>query len=218
MIQPIKVNYQCTSSAHTANTWLRSLPDLVACDFECAIKYSPEDIADIKAELLTEIPSSRQIYLRSCLSACALDHPSHVDLTHFQVAWNDHESYVFILDNRRITDLVLNWLVTTTSKQIWHNATFDFKHIYYHTGKFPIDYEDTQILAKTILNHVEIQKAKTGLKELAGSSYGSWAISADKFTKAQMHDPDLLKYAATDPCATFWLWNSIQRHLNVTKM
>lgn len=214
MIQPIKVHYQSTSSAYTANQWLRSLPQLIACDFEAAVKYSANDLLFREALLEVEGPTRRQrITIQSQLDATALSHPVHVDLTHLQIAWSESEAYVFILDNKRIRDLVLNFLVTTTRRQVWHNATFDFKHIYFHTGKFPIEYEDSQILAKTILNHVETHKAKTGLKELAGARYGSWAVSPDMFTKDQMYDEDLLRYAATDACATFWLWNSIQKHI-----
>ena len=213
MIQNLKVTYKYTSSAYVANQWLRTLPDLIACDFEAAVKFTPEQIADFKLQLESATTNRQRVTLDALINATALDHPSKVDLTHLQVAWSDHEAFVFILDNRRIHDLILNFLVTTTKRQIWHNATFDFKHIYYHTGKLPIEFEDTQILAKTVLNHVEIHKAKTGLKELAGHKYGQWAISPDCFTKSQMYDKDLLLYAATDACATFWLWNSIKRHV-----
>ena len=95
-------------------------------------------------------------------------------------------------------------------------TTFDFKHIYYHTGKFPPNYEDSSILAKCILNHVDVDQATVGLKELAGKMYGSWSVSPDNFSKAQMYDPTLLLYAATDACATYWLWHSIQRHVKET--
>ena len=90
-----------------------------------------------------------------------------------------------------------------------NTPSYDFKQIYYYTHKFPKNYEDTQIFAKTIINHVETYKAKTGLKELAGHWYGDWAISADNFTTSQMYEEHVLRYAATDACATFRLWQSI---------
>lgn len=92
-------------------------------------------------------------------------------------------------------------------------SSYDFRQIYYRTGKFPPSFEDTQLLAKCILNHVETYKAKTGLKELAGHWYGDWGISADNFTLSQQFDPTVLRYAATDACATFKLYTSIQTHL-----
>jgi len=39
--------------------------------------------------------------------------------------------------------------------------------------------------------------------------YGDWGISTDNFNMSQMYDPKVLRYAATDACATFWLWQYI---------
>ena len=217
MYQPITVNYQSTSSAYVANQWLRTLPDLIACDTEAAIKFTPEQLTAMQAELDTNPPLRRAIELRAALAATALSHPYYVDLTHVQIAWSESDAYVFILDNKRITNLVLNFLVSTSRTQIWHNATFDFKHIYYHTGKFPPNYEDSSILAKCILNHVDVDQATVGLKELAGKMYGSWSISPDNFSKAQMYDPTIALYAATDACATYWLYHSIRDYCESTK-
>lgn len=217
MYQPIIVNYQSTSSAYVANQWLRTLPDLIACDTEAAIKFTPEQLTAMQAELDTVPPLRRAIELRAALSATALSHPYYVDLTHVQIAWSESDAYVFILDNKRITNLVLNFLVSTTRTQIWHNATFDMKHIYYHTGKFPPNYEDSSILAKCILNHVDVDQATVGLKELAGKWYGQWAVSPDYFDKSQMYDPDLLLYAATDSCASYKLYQSIRNYCESTK-
>jgi len=213
MQQSIKVTYQSTKSAYTANQWLRSLPALFAADFETAIRYTPADLASMQAELDTNPPKRRRIELESKLRATALDHPSHVVLTHCSIAISDSEAYVFILDNPRITNLILNFLVTTKKQQIWHNASYDFKHIYYHTGKMPISYEDTQIYAKTILNHVETWKANTGLKELAGKWYGNWAISADNFDLSTIYDEHVHHYAAIDACATYKLFDSINTYV-----
>lgn len=155
----------------------------------------------------------RAIELKAKLSATALDHPSHTVITHCSIATSDNFAYVFILDNPQITNRVLNFLTTTKIKQVLHNASYDFRQIYFRVGKFPIDYEDTQIFAKTILNHVDVQQATTGLKELAGKWYGAWGISADNFSVAQMYEPHVLLYAATDACATLKLWYSINRHV-----
>jgi len=214
MQQPIKVTYKSTTSAYTANQWLHSLPDLIACDFEAAIKYTSNQLAEWQRQLDEEdLSKLERKHLESLLSATALDHPSHVVITHLQIAISETESYVLILDNKKITDLVLTFLVTTTKKQIWHNASYDFRLIYYFTGKMPLNYEDTALRAKCILNHVEIYQAKVGLKQLAGAHYGAWAISPDHFTVDQMYDEKVLLYAATDSCATYWLWYSINRHV-----
>ena len=124
MIQPITVTYQHTSTAYTANQFLAAISSypLIACDFEVAVKYTPSDRAAMQAALDSDPPFLEQVRLRSCLAATALDHPSHCQLTHLSIAVSDSEAYVFILDNKRITDRVLSWLVTTPVKQIWHNA------------------------------------------------------------------------------------------------
>lgn len=88
--------------------------------------------------------------------------------------------------------------------------SYDFRHLYYHTGKFPINYEDSQILAKTLINHVDTFKARTGLKELQGHKYSAWGISSDNFTLAQMNEPHVLHYAAIDAAATYDLWQYLQ--------
>lgn len=218
MEAPIQVTYKHTSNVYTANQLLAEIAQypIISWDLEVAVKHTPEELDAFRAELATNPPKRRRIKLQSMLAATALDHPSHCTITHCSIGVSDHEAYVFILDNTKITNRVLNYLVTSTQKQILHNATYDFKHLYYHTGRMPTDYEDSQIFAKSILNHVEVHKATTGLKELAGARYGAWAISDDNFTTASYYDPKMLLYAATDACATLWLYHSINRHVETT--
>ena len=83
----------------------------------------------------------------------------------------------------------------------------------HNTGKLPTDYEDSQILAKTLLNHVDNSKSATGLKHLMGYKFGAWAVSSDNFTLANMYSPELIHYAAIDACATLTLWNEITSFL-----
>lgn len=211
----IKVTYKSTSNVYTANQYLAEIAQhpTFSADFEVAVRYTPEMLTAFREELNSNPTRRRQIELNSMLSATALGHASHCTITHCSIATNDHEGYVFILDNSKITNRVLNYLVSTTQQQIWHNASFDFRHLYHHTGKMPLNYEDTQLLAKTILNHVEVHKAQTGLKQLAGHKYGAWGLSEDNFTLEHMYDERMLLYAATDACATYWLWESINRHI-----
>lgn len=211
---PIQVNYQSTNVPYIANQWLRSLPDLFAADFETAIKYTESDLESFREELShADLPRLREIELKSKLTATALDHASHIRLTHLSVAWSESDAYVFIIDSQRMHDLVTNFLVTTTRKQIWHNASYDFRILYHFTGKFPLNYEDSQIRLKCLINHVETYKANTGLKDIMGDAYGDWGISADNFAVSQMYEPHVLKYSATDACATFKLYSNIENHL-----
>jgi len=189
---------------------------VLAMDFEACSKWSNEEKEEMKQFLKdhdedTSREEKRQI--RQFIESDGLSHPSLAYVTHFQIAWNDHESFVAILPTDRHRQWVFRWLTKTDVKQIWHNASFDFKHILYNTGRLPKNFDDTDILSKTLLNHVNILEAKTGLKHLMGYKYGDWAISADSFNISQMYDPDLIKYAATDPCATYALWEEIQESL-----
>lgn len=217
MTDTIQVKYKSTDNPYTALQWLNSLDSIAAFDFETACAYTTaeqQEFAELaKNESLPK--ADRRIY-HSMAKADALSHPTHVLLTHLSVGISESEAFVIILHNDHMRRLVLKWLIETDVCQIWHNATFDFKHIYYHTGKFPKNYEDSQQLAKSILNHVETYKANTSLKELAGPHYGDWAVSSDNFSLDQMYNERLIKYAAIDGAATFWLWNSMQRYLKET--
>lgn len=209
----IKVNYQSTNNAFTAQKWLANLPTLFAADFEVANKYTKEERAVFAHTVETSLDRLERVTAQAKLDSNQLGHPSHNELTHLSIAWSESDAYVLIIDNRSMLHVVLNFLTRTTSTQVWHNLSYDGKYIQYLTGKFPINYEDTQILAKTILNHVDTYKANTGLKQLAGHKYGGWGISSDNFTKEQMYDEHVLLYAATDACATYWLWTQIQANL-----
>lgn len=209
----INVAYKHTSNAYIAEQWLNALPDMFAADFETAIKYTAKQLEYFKYQRDNSPDPFVQIAAHSRLQATALDHPSHCALTHFSAAWSDSEAFVLVLDNPAITGILLDFLTTTLKKQIWHNLSYDAKHIMYHTGKFPPNYEDTQILAKTLLNHVDTYKANTGLKELAGGAYGAWGLSSEHFDLSHQHDPKVIKYAAIDAAATMWIWNRMQQYL-----
>lgn len=212
MFDSIQVSYKSTNRAYEANKFLNEIRkyEILGCDLEAASIYTPEQLEECEEVLKDDSWSKAdKIRAQSILNSSALSHPSHVVLTHGIIAVSESESYVFILDNDQITRLFMNFLVETEQIQVWHRASFDFKHVFYHTGKFPKNYEDTQILAKTLLNHVVVFKAKTGLKSLAGQWYGDWGISEDNFDISMMYDPKMLKYAGTDGCATLKLWHFI---------
>lgn len=221
-INPIKVNYKSTSILQEARSWLKELEqkELITCDFELAIKYTEEErkkLEAIRDNENTDYVERKQAM--GALSATALDHPAHSVFTHCSIAWSDHDAYVFILDSFELSKEVLTFLNTTTVKQVWFNASYDFLRLYYHTGKMPINYEDAQIYARLLFNHTDSQKFKLSLKGLAGAAYGDWGLSADYFDLSYIHDPTMIRYAATDACATFWVWerilNSVEdSHLN----
>lgn len=204
----INVNYESTNDPVTAQQWIDSLPNLFAADFEAAIRYTDEEVTEAKVKMLdTSLPKKERIAYQVIANATALGHPYHCTITHCSIAYTDQDAYVFIIDNQDIADVVLNFLITTEKTQIWHNYGYDGKLIAYYADGCAKNIEDTQILAKTLLNHVEVFKAKTGLKHLMGEVYGDWAISVDNFSVSQQYEEKVLKYAAIDACATFKLWD-----------
>ena len=213
LIESAAVTHQQTNDAKEALQWLNSITaPIIACDFEAASRYTDEEKEEFKAQLETASRLDKHI-LQQRIDSSGLSHPSLSRLTHMSLAYSETESYVFIFDNQEIQDAVLNWIVTTHIKQVWHNLCFDGKHILHNTGKLPIDYEDSQVLAKTLLNHVDNSKSATGLKHLMGYKFGAWAVSSDNFTLANMYSPELIHYAAIDACATLTLWNEITSFL-----
>lgn len=210
----IEVQYDSTNDPEVAKKWLSSLPDLIAADFETAVRYSLEELQEAKEKLADpDISKKEYIYYDSLLSATALSHPSHCTITHCSMAWSEKDAYVFIIDSQAIADVVLDFLVETDKTQIWHNYSYDGRFLRYYLRADPKNVEDSQIFAKTLLNHVDTFKARTGLKELAGNWYGNWGISEDNFTISQQYEEHVLKYSATDACATYKLWEYLNNYV-----
>lgn len=210
----IQVEYEFTDNAYRASQWLGDLPDLFAADFETASRFSSKEWQDLLKLKLNLIPENDKHFeqrreLLQWLEADGLSHPSLTLITHLSIGWSDHEAKVIICSNNTMRELVCNFLVSTNKKQLWHNATFDFKHILWNTGKLPKNYVDTMLLAKCILNDANQFKNDVRLKSLMAYAYGAWAISKDNFTLDEMYDENMIKYSATDACATYKLYQDI---------
>ena len=219
MDYPIQVNYEYTNNLYKAKQWLNNLPDLFAADFEVASKYTKKQKDLIKHRLDNyKLAFEKERVLLQQLTSDGLSHPSLTVITHLSIGWTDRDSKVIVCDTERIRMLVLDFLISTTKQQLWHNCVFDFKHIFYHTGVLPQDYIDTQLLAKSLLNDADSFKDRTGLKDLMGYAYGAWGISKDDFTLEEMWSEDMIKYAATDSPATYKLYEDIQKDLQKWKI
>jgi len=219
-MQNIVVNYEYTNNLYKAKKWLNSLPDLFAADFEVASKYTnkEKDILKYSIDNYTNIPfADRRIWLQK-YNSNGLSHPGLTCITHLSVAWSNTDAYVIICDASNIRQLIYYFLTTTNKTQIWHNSIYDFRHILFHTGTVPDKYIDTQLLAKCLINDANPLKDKIGLKELMEYAYGEWAISKDDFTLEEMWNKNTIKYAATDACATFMLYEDIQEEINKWKI
>lgn len=70
------------------------------------------------------------------------------------------------------------------------------------------------LLAKCILNDANQFKNDVRLKSLMAYAYGAWAIAKDNFTLDEMYDENMIKYSATDACATYKLYQDILKDQN----
>ena len=214
MDYPIKINYDYTSNIYQATKWLNKLPELFAADFEIASKFSAEQKELLKYRLAhNNLTFEERRVLQQQINSNGFSHPSLTVITHLSIAWSDRDSFVIVCNTDAVRKLVTNFLVTSLSTQIWHNAVFDFSHIYYNTKQLPKNYIDTQLLAKTLLNNADSFKDRTGLKTLMAYAYGDWAVSKDDFVLEEMWDTNMICYSATDSCATYRLYQDIKSDL-----
>lgn len=228
MLNTIKINYSYTNNTYKTYQYLDNLPDLFAADFEIASNYTKEDkeLTKIRLDFIDNklttknFPNikKRQIQLNQRLCTDGLSHPSLTSITHLSIATDESNAFVIVCDNNNIRKLVLNFLVSTNKTQIWHKSIFDFKHIYYHTGKYPKRFIDTQLMAKSLLNDANSFKGLVGLKQLMSYAYGDWAISKDSFVLEEMWKENTIKYAAIDACATYKLYKDILQDLTKWKI
>lgn len=211
----VRVQGQYTADPEIARKWLKKVEEHgeFACDFEARVRYTDEELG-----LLQDIVDNHEKFsylerkkAQAVIEATALGHPVHSEVTHFSFTTEEDAGYVIVTETAELRKLVFDFLVTTKATQVWHNAAYDFKHIYFHTRKFPQVYEDTAIFVKTLINHVETHKARTGLKELAGHRYGQWALAPEDFSMPDLWDKTLLLYAATDAAATWYIWKTLCR-------
>lgn len=216
----IKVNYEYSDNAFKVSRWLEELPELFAADFEVASKFTAKEKEhlQIRLDTLHNLSFEEKRVLQQQIESDGLSHPSLTVITHLSIGWSDRDSKVIVCSNNKIRDIVYNFLINTNKTQIWHNATFDFKHIYYRTGYIPKNYIDTMLLARCILNDANGFKNNVGLKELMAYAYGDWAISKDNFTLEEMWDENMIRYAATDSPATYKLYQDILEDQNKWKI
>lgn len=203
-----------TTDFDEAEQWLLDLEanhSIAAFDFETASRYTLSEKQRF-TDTLSYASKWKRIQLQQKIDSDGLSHPSLSIPTHLSFATSRTKGRCIILTGD-LRSAVLQWLVDTDITQIWHNASFDFRHIRYHTGAIPRDYRDTQILAKTLLNHVDVFQAKSGLKELMFHEYGDWALSELPFTLENVLDERMIRYACIDASATVGLWDDIQSDL-----
>jgi hypothetical protein len=143
-----------------------------------------------------------------------LSFPSLVRVTHFVFGISEDFSIIFIANDPSTEMLIWNWLKEYPGKLLIHNTLYDLKIMHNRVGALPKDYEDTQLLAKAMINNADSWKAKVGLKELMGDDYDpAWTLIHD-YEPENLKDFKFLRYASIDGAATFKLWCDIQHTIN----
>ena len=199
------VDYYYTEGINSTITLLNSINKPTAFDFETASKYSKSE----RTLALDSLNSSNDIKLYKQAYITSLSYPSETVLTHLGFSNDEQLGYVIILNNDKVKDIILDFLVNTDILQIWHNAVFDFRHIYYYTNKFPKNYIDTRLFVKTKKNNVNHFLGTASLKPLMRKYYGEWEKERTEFAIENIYDERLIKYTAIDVCATHKLYNII---------
>ena len=210
----INVKYKTFNTFYHINKILHKLNSikLLAFDVETRSIYSQDEIAEAKNLLKNpELLSPKDLILsKQVAKSSGLSFPSLIKTTHFILGLSKNESVIIVAQDYKTEMLMWNWVVNYPGKLIVHNTGFDLKICYQRTKKFPIDYEDSQLLAKTLINDSETWKARVGLKILMGSYYDpKWSLFKD-YDNKNLNDKKGLDYASIDGAATFYLWKLLQ--------
>jgi len=111
--------------------------------------------------------------------------------------------------------MICDWVAEYKGKLLIHNTLFDLKLIYHRTGgKLPLDIEDTQLLARTLVNDADDFQCRTGLKVLAGEYYDPSWTNIETYDVVDFKNPAFLKYCAIDACAVWKVWDLIQESID----
>ena len=210
----IDVNYKVYSTRYFISKALKDLEQhsLLSYDCETQSRYSLDEKAEAKQLLKEHINDMDAEEVRHCkliAKSSGLSYPTIIKTTHFIFGISESEAVVLIANSDQDELLICNWIVKYTGKLLIHNSLFDLKIVYHRTGKFPTDYEDTQLLAKSYLNHTETWKANSGLKHLMSGYYDPKWEMIDTYDVVDYKDTDFLRYCAIDGAATFKLYQQL---------
>lgn len=212
----IKVNYTVSSSRYLIQKKLKDLATRPVLSFDTETKgVYPKSERKEAQQLLDKTPDltpeELKLY-RMVAGNNGLSFPSLVTTTHFIFGTARDHSEIIICNDPATELMVWRWVAAYKGLLLIHNTLFDLKIMFNRVGCFPQNYEDSALLAKCYINHVNIWKAKTGLKEIMGAHYDpSWSIM-DDYEPEDLRDPKFLKYASIDGAATFHLWEDLQEY------
>jgi len=209
----IDVNFKVYSNRWHVGKILAELSkrEIMSFDTETKGVYSKADRKEAKDYLKGEnLPVDQKSIALQVSFNSGLSFPSLVSVTHFIFGLSENESVIIVCDNPQLEMFIWKWIAEYKGLLLIHNALFDLKIMYHRIGKFPQNYEDTQLLAKCLTNHVDVWKSKVGLKDLMGSYYApAWSLY-NEYEPESNKDPKFLIYCSIDGAATFKLWYDIK--------
>ncbi len=224
MLDYIEVEYEVYSTPFTIKQQLDKLASypLLSLDTETQSRYTNEERAEAKQLLkccAEEMSPEDTILSKLVSNSSGLSHPSITKVTHFIFGLSESKSVIFICYDMKTELLIWNWVSQYKGKLLIHNASFDLKIMHHRISKFPLDFEDTQLAVKTMINHVETWKANSGLKHLMGSYYDpSWTLLDDEgYDNPDYKNKKFLRYMAIDGAATYKLNELIQEQVQELK-
>lgn len=214
----IQVNYKVyTSSFSIRKNLPKLLNSLTVASFDVETRsIYPKEIREEARNYLKNADPSDYWYKQARLVANSngLSYPSIVKTTHFVIGESKELSHVFITDDEATELFIWKAVAECKTKLLVHNALFDLKIMHQRTGKLPVNFVDTALSVKCLINHVNIWKAKTGLKELMGGYYNpNWSLLADDYEPEDLKNKDFIEYVAIDGCACFYLYELINEEM-----
>lgn len=204
------VTYSSTYSIKNKLVKLLLSKDILSFDTETRSVYDEQTRNEANKYLKT-VGTDDLLYRQAMVvkSSTGLSYPSIIRTTHFIFGESKDKAHVVICDTEEKEMFVWNLLVKYEGLLLVHNALFDLKIMYQRTGHFPKNYVDTSLMVKCLVNHVDIWKAKVGLKDLMGDYYNpKWVLMKDYEPEDLKHE-EFINYAGIDGAATFYLYEII---------
>lgn len=213
----IPVDYDLYASSYTIKN---KLPKLLAShavlsfDTECRSVYDKHERAEAK-EYLKDLPTSDPLYKQARIvsESSGLSYPSIVNVTHFIFGESRNKSTVIVCTSPDMEMFIWREIAKYNGLLLVHNSLFDLKIMYERVGVLPKNFIDTALKVKCLINHVDIWKAKVGLKELMGEHFDpKWSLM-NEYEPEDLKNKAFLNYCAIDGAATYYLYELIQEEL-----
>lgn len=214
----INVDFTLYTSSYSIRKQLPKLLercDILSLDTETRSVYDKAERKEA-SEYLKDADHKDAYYrqARVVAESSGLSYPSIVRTTHFIFGESKDKSHVIVCTTPEMELFIWNLIADYNGLFLVHNSLFDLKIMYQRIGKLPKNYKDTALMVKCLINHVNIWKAKTGLKVLMGEYYNpKWSLLGEDYEPENLKHGDFIIYCSIDGAATFYLYELIQEEL-----